>query len=116
MSRSEASATARHIATLHAKLHITPAQEALWRPLAAAMWNSVAALDHVYAERGRHYDQMSAVDDLRSYGLVQQTNADNVKSLIAPFERLYASFSPAQKRRADMAVRQFTDSAVKASR
>ena len=116
MSKSETAATARHIATLHAKLRITPAQEPLWRPLAAAMWNSVVALDRVYAERGRQYDHMSAVDDLRSYSQVQQTNADNVKSLIGPFEQLYASFSPAQKRRADAALRQFTDSAVKASR
>ena len=115
-ARSEAAATERHIATLHARLHITQAQEPLWQPLAAAMRNSVSELDRVYAQRGRTYDSMSAVQDLKSYAEVQQTHASNVESLIAPFERLYGSFSPAQKHAADETFRRFTENAVKQTR
>ena len=116
LGRSEAAAAERHIATLHARLHITAEQEPLWQPLAEAMRRSVAALDEVYAQRGKMYGSMSAVDDLKSYEQVQETHARNVQNLIAPFERLYDSFSPAQKKQADETFRRFTETAVKNSR
>ncbi len=116
VERSQSVATERHIATLRARLHITAAQEPLWRPLASAMRDNVANLDRVYANRARQYNSMSAVDDLKSYAHMQETEAQNVNALIAPFARLYASFSVAQKRDADETFRRFTENAVKNSR
>lgn len=116
LGRKEAASVEKHIATLHAKLHITQAQEPLWQPLAAAMRDNVVQLDSVYAEREKTYRSMSAVDDLKSYGQVQQTHAVNVKNLIGPFEALYGSFSVSQKKEADETFRTFTDNAVKGSR
>jgi len=116
LGRREAASVEKHIATLHAKLHITSAQEPLWQPLAAAMRDNVVQLDGVYAEREKTYRSMSAVDDLKSYGQVQQTHALNVKNLIGPFETLYDSFSASQKKEADETFRSFTDNAVKNSR
>lgn len=116
LGRRQAAAVEQHIATLHSRLHITPAQEPLWRPLAAAMRDNVVQLDSVYAEREKNYGAMSAVDDLKSYGKVQQTHANNVQNLIGPFQALYDSFNPAQKKDADETFRKFTDSAVKSSR
>jgi periplasmic protein CpxP/Spy len=116
LGRRQAAAVEHHIATLHSNLHITPVQEPLWRSLAAAMRDNVVQLDNVYAERQKSYGSMSAVDDLKSYGKVQQTHADNVQKLIGPFQALYDNFSPAQKKEADETFRKFTDTAVKSSR
>ncbi len=116
LGRSEAAVAERHIAALHARLHITPEQEPLWQPLATAMRDSVAALDRLYAQRGHDYESMSAVDNLKSYGDVQETNARNVRNLVPPLERLYASFSPSQKRQADETFRRFTEKAAQVSR
>jgi len=114
LGRREADAVERHIQSLHRALHITPAQEALWKPLAAAMRQNVVDLDSIYEQREKHYDEMSAVDNLRSYAAVQETHARNVSSLIGPFEALYESFSDAQKRIADETFRRLTDTAVRA--
>ena len=106
----------KHIATLHSELRITPAQEPLWKPLAGAMRDSVLQLDRLYAQREKQQGSMSAVDDLKSYALVQQTRARNVQALIGPFQSLYDSFSASQKRRADETFREFTESAVRSAR
>ena len=113
LGRSEAASVEKHIATLHRDLHITPAQEPLWQTLAGAMRESVVHLDDVYAQRKKDYASMSAVDDLKSYGVVQEVHARNVQSLIGPFEQLYDSFSPAQKKAADETFRNFTGSAMR---
>ena len=116
LGQTEAASVENHIATLHRRLQITPAQEPLWQALAGAMRESVVQLDRVYAERKQAYGSMSAVDDLKSYGLVQQVHARNVQSLIEPFQRLYDSFSAAQKKAADETFRNFTGSAVRSPR
>ena len=111
--RTEAASVEKHIATLHHDLHITPAQEPLWQTLASAMRQSVVKLDDVYAQRKKDYGSMSAVDDLKSYGAVQEVHARNVQSLIGPFEQLYDSFSPTQKKAADETLRSFTGNAIR---
>ena len=113
LGQAEAASVEKHIATLHRQLQITPAQEPLWRSLAGAMRDSVLQLDIVYAERKRDYGTMSAVDDLKSYGMVQQVHARNVQSLIEPFQRLYDSFDASQKRAADETLRNFTGNAIR---
>lgn len=112
LGQAEAASVEKHIATLHRQLQIT-AQEPLWRSLAGAMRDSVLQLDTVYAERKRDYGTMSAVDDLKSYGMVQQVHARNVQSLIGPFQRLYDSFDASQKRAADETLRNFTGNAIR---
>ena len=116
LGRRQAAAVEKHIATLHRMLHVTPIQEPLWQPLARAMRDNVVELDGAYARRDRLHGTMSAMDDLKSYGMVQQIHARNVQSLIGPFQALYDSFSPSQKKEADDTVRSFTDNAVKNSR
>ncbi len=116
LGRRQAAATEKHIATLHRKLQVTPLQEPLWQPLAALMRDDVVALDRVYAQREKSSGSMSAVDDLKSYGMVQQVHARNVQNLLGPFQALYDSFSPSQKQQADETFRSFTDNAVKNSR
>ena len=113
LGQAEAASVEKHIATLHRQLQITPAQEPLWRSLAGAMRDSVLQLDTVYAQRRRDYGSMSAVDDLKSYGMVQQVHARNVQSLIGPFQRLYDSFSTSQKKAADETLRPFTGNAIR---
>jgi len=112
-ARMQAASLEKHLSTLHSKLHITPAQEPLWQDVAAAMRDNVSQLDSVYAQREKDFNSMSAVDDLKSYGQVQDTHARNVQSLIGPFQALYASFSVAQKKQADETFRTFTENAVK---
>ena len=116
LGERQAASVEKHIATLHGELRITPAQEPLWQPLAAAMRAGVVQLDHVYAQREKRQGSMSAVDDLISYGLVQQTRARNVQSLVAPFQKLYGSFNASQRRQADETFREFTENAVKSAR
>ena len=116
LGERQAASLEKHIATLHGELHITPMQEPLWQPFTAAMRDSVAQLDHVYAQRESRRGAVSAVDDLRSYALVQQIRAQTVQALIGPFQRLYNSFSPSQKRQADETFHKFTDNAIRSPR
>lgn len=104
-----------HITTLHASLKITSAQEPLWQNFAGTMRQNVVQMDAVYAKRQGGYGSMNAVQDLQSYGEVEDTNARNVQQLLPPFQALYDSFSPEQKKTADTTFSRYTDKAVKKS-
>ncbi|HUJ69068.1 MAG TPA: Spy/CpxP family protein refolding chaperone [Syntrophorhabdales bacterium] len=85
---------------LHSKLKITAAQEEQFNKLAQVMRENVAAMEPLIKAR-KEKGAMNAVDDLKSYSEIQDTQAAGLKNFIAAFEPLYASMSEDQKKEAD---------------
>ncbi|MBE7210334.1 MAG: Spy/CpxP family protein refolding chaperone [Gluconacetobacter diazotrophicus] len=99
----------RRIGRLHSVLRITPDQEAAWNGLAQAMRRNAgrsAAAEGAWRQRGRNAD---AVQDLRFYGDIEAADAANARDLLSPFQALYGSLSPAQRRTADALVVRYID-------
>jgi protein CpxP len=92
----------QRIATLHAALKITPAQEAQWNGVAQAMRENAAAMDKlVAATRTTPPQNMTAVDDLKTYEKFAQAHVDGLKNLTAAFSKLYDAMPADQKKVAD---------------
>jgi len=89
------------IKDMHTKLHITPAEEGQWAKVAEIMRDNAKTMDALTQARVDHAKDMTAVDDLKSYGEIAETHADGIKKLIPVFADLYASMSDAQKKEAD---------------
>lgn len=113
LGKEKAGRIESHITSLHTVLKIKPEQEALWQSFASAMRQNVVQMDAVYAKRQSSYGSMNAVQDLQSYGEVEETNSRNVQQLLPPFQALYESFSPEQKKTADTTFLRYTEKAVK---
>jgi acyl-coenzyme A synthetase/AMP-(fatty) acid ligase len=96
----EARAEAR-IKDMHAKLRITAVQEAQWGKVADVMRDNAKAMETLTNSRHLNAKNMTAVDDLKSYGEITDAHADGIKRLTPVFELLYADMSDAQKKRAD---------------
>ena len=96
----------RRIRTLHARLKITPQQEAQWEQFAQVMRDNARNADQISAERAQRLNQqMSAVDDLQSYAEITQAHAQDVQRLVPAFQALYNSLSPEQRTLADQVFR-----------
>ncbi len=93
------------VTDLHAKLKITSAQEAQWAKVAQVMRDNAKAMDTLTQARIGHAKDMTAVDDLKSYGEIADTHADGIKKLTAEFSPLYDSMSDSQKKEADSLFR-----------
>ena len=92
----------QRITDLHAALKITPDQEAKWNGVAQAMRENAAAMDKlVAATRTTPPQNMSAVDDLKTYQKFAQAHVDGLKNLISSFGTLYDAMPDAQKKIAD---------------
>jgi periplasmic protein CpxP/Spy len=92
----------QRITTLHAALQITPAEDSEWNAVAQAMRDNAAAMDALVAQtRATAPQNMTAVDELRSYQKLAQAHVDGLKNLTASFATLYASMPDAQKKIAD---------------
>jgi len=113
LGKEKADRVEKHIAELHRVLKITPAQETLWQNFAAAMRDNATQMDQVYAQREQAIAGMNAVQNLESYGEVENTMAQNVQKLLPPFQALYDSFSPDQKKTADSTFQRYTNRAVR---
>ncbi len=111
--RNEGARIESHLAHLHASLRITPAQEPLWQGFAGALRGTVLRMDAAYADRQRDHATADAVRELQAYGAIEDANARNVQLLLPPFRALYESFSPDQKKTADLTFRRYTDKAVR---
>lgn len=94
-----------HIKDMHAKLKITSAQEEQWAKVAAAMSDNAKVMDTLTQSRIDHAKDMTAVDDLKSYGEIADAHADGIKKLTPVFATLYDSMSDAQKKEADTLFR-----------
>jgi periplasmic protein CpxP/Spy len=94
-----------HIASMHAKLNITPAQEEQWTRVAEVMRENARTLDALTRSRFERADKMTAVDDLKSYGEITEAHLDGIKKLTPVFATLYDGMSDAQKKQADTMFR-----------
>lgn len=97
---------AAHIAELHAKLKITPAEESQWAVFAHVMRENARAMDEAFAERGQKLQSMNAVQDLDSYARISEIQSSNMQKLAGAFATLYATFPPQQQKLADEVFRQ----------
>jgi protein CpxP len=92
----------QRITALHASLKVTADQEAKWNAVAQAMRENAANMDKLVAtSRTTPPQNLSAVDDLKTYQKFAQAHVDGLKNLIASFEKLYADMPAAQKKIAD---------------
>ena len=93
--------TELRIKEMHAKLKITSAQEEQWAKVAQAMLDDAKTMDALTQIRVEHAKDMTAVDDLKSFGEIADAYANGIKKMIPVFADLYASMSDAQKKEAD---------------
>ncbi len=90
------------ITNLHAALKITPAQDADWNAVAQAMRENAASMEKLVAsDRTTPPQNMTAVEDLKTYQKFAQAHVDGLKNLISSFETLYSAMPDAQKKIAD---------------
>jgi len=88
------------IAELHQTFRIMPSQEALFRAYADIMRSNAQAINALFVQRAQATD-FTAPARLRWYAQLTATHAEAVNKLIAPFDALYQSLSPAQQQAAD---------------
>ncbi|CAE6685692.1 Spy/CpxP family protein refolding chaperone [Paraburkholderia domus] len=93
------------IAYLHTKLKITSAQESQWNAFADVMRNNGQTMGQLFQQR-RADTNLSALDDMKQYATIAQAHADGMKKLVDAFDPLYSSFSPEQKKLADVTFHQ----------
>jgi len=113
---SHAERVEARITELHATLHITPAQEDLWKNVTQVMRDNAKTMDELTQARAAKAATMTAVDDLKTYSAIAEAHAEGLKHFIPIFEALYASMSDAQKQQADTLFRQHHRSGAKAKR
>src|SRR5665647_1020688 len=88
------------IKDMHAKLKITSAQEEQWAKVAQAMLDDAKTMDALTQIRVDHAKDMTAVDDLKSYGEIADAHANGIKKLTPVFADLYTIMSDVQKKEA----------------
>jgi periplasmic protein CpxP/Spy len=92
----------QRITNLHAALKITPAQDAQWNAVAQAMRENAASMDKlVAANRTTPPQNMTAVEDLKTYQKFAEEHVAGLKNLISAFSTLYDAMPDAQKKVAD---------------
>ena len=89
------------IKDMHAKLKITSLQEEQWAKVKQAMLDDAKTMDALTQARVNHAKDMTAVDDLKSYGEITDAHANGIKKLPPVFADLYANMSDVQKKEAD---------------
>jgi protein CpxP len=92
------------IAFLKAQLKITPAQEAQWQRVEAAMRENAKTLDQTITTARQNRDNMDAVQRLELREQFARVRVDNDARLLAAFKPLYASLSPEQQQMANQVV------------
>jgi hypothetical protein len=108
ISRRMAAVEAR-IRNLHARLHITAAQEPQWEPVAAAMRENAERIERMVRERNAKVRTMNAVENLRTYAEIADAHAEGLTKLVHAFDNLYDTMSPAQKKNADAIFRSIAE-------
>jgi len=93
------------IAYLHSQLKITSAQESQWNTFADVMRNNGETMGQLFEQR-KAAGKLSAIDDMKQYAQIAQAHADGMKKLVDAFDPLYSSFSPEQKKLADVTFHQ----------
>ena len=87
------------IAFLKAELGITPAQEALWKPVAAAMRENAVARRHLRRDfhAARADKNLDAIARLTLREKAAEIHATSLRRFSSAFNPLYAGLSPKQK-------------------
>jgi protein CpxP len=92
----------QRITNLRTALRVTSDQDSKWNDVAQAMRENAANMDKlVAANRTTPPQNMTAVEDLKSYRKFAQAHVDGLQNLISSFEKLYAVMPDAQKKNAD---------------
>jgi hypothetical protein len=92
----------QRITNLHTSLKITSDEESNWNGVAQAMRENAANMDKLVASNRTSPPQnMSAVEDLKTYQKFAQAHVDGLKNLISSFDTLYDAMPAAQKKVAD---------------
>lgn len=105
MARVTPDRVEQRIADLHAKLHITPDQQAQWDQFAQAMRDNAQHMRQTAEDRATKIKSMNASDNMLSYAQLAMQHAQGLQSLATAFQPLYASFSPEQQGVADTMFR-----------
>jgi periplasmic protein CpxP/Spy len=92
------------IAFLKAQLKITPAQEAQWQQVEAAMRENAKTLDQTITTARQNRGNVDAVQRLELREQFARVRVDNSARLLAAFKPLYASLSPEQQQMANQLV------------
>ena len=92
------------IAFLKAQLKITPAQEAQWQQVEAAMHENAKTLDQTITTARQNRGNTDAVQRLELREQFAKVRVDNDARLLAAFKPLYASLSPEQQQMANQRV------------
>ncbi len=102
---SRADRIEKHIADMHAQLHITPAQQAEWDQFAQVMRENAAGMNDKMETRRSGFGSMNAADNMESYAQIAEQHAQNMQKLATTFKVLYGSMSDEQKKNADAVFR-----------
>ena len=92
------------IAFFKTELKITPAQEAQWKPVEAAMRENAKALDQTIATARQNRTDTNAIQRLELRDQFAKVRADNDARFLAAFKPLYGSLSPEQQKMADQMI------------
>jgi periplasmic protein CpxP/Spy len=95
----------QRITDLHAKLHITPAQQPQWDQFIQVMRDNARTMDETFQHRVQTMTAMTATENMQSYAQLAATNAQDVQKLVPAFQALYDTMSDTQKRTADQVFR-----------
>jgi periplasmic protein CpxP/Spy len=98
----------QRITMLHSALKITSDQDARWTPVATAMRDNSAAMEKLVAsKKSMTPENMTAVDDLKTYQEFGQAHLDGLKNLNSAFKSLYDSMPADQKKNADLVFQKY---------
>lgn len=98
----------QRISSLHTSLQITPGEETNWSSVAQVMRGNAATMEKLSAERtANSTENLTAIDDLRTYERFAHAHFEGLKNLIASFDTLYKSMPEAQKKVADDVFQSF---------
>ncbi len=93
------------IKDLHARLHITAAQQPQWDALTLVMRDNAQAMVDLEKNRTAESQSMNAVAVIKSYESVIEAHEDGMKKFVPPFEALYNPMWDAHKMAADSLFR-----------
>jgi hypothetical protein len=97
----------QRITSLKTALKITPDQEKKWDAVATAMRDNAAAMDKLVQEKKPKMQNMTAVEDLKTYEEFTKAHLDGMKNLRSSFESLYNAMPDAQKKNADQVFQSY---------
>jgi len=91
----------KRIADLHARLHITAAQQPQWEQFAQVMRDNAHQMRDVVSDRAAKMHAMNAAENMQSYAQLAEQHAQDLRKLAGAFQAVYESLSDEQKRAAD---------------